>query len=204
MIGGAVSGPVILGGAGPDHSLDRDRGGRAGSGCPGVRLVRGRLAADARARAAGRRACRPSSTALRIAHLSDFHLGMPSRGEAAVRKAADWVRERRPDLVVVTGDLLSRPRGRPRLDEVLAGARRLRGARQPRRRASRAIRCRAPAELTGLPATLLVDESTTSSLRGVRVQIAGDRAARLAGRARRPIPRRASGSCSATIPTSRG
>ena len=52
---------------------------------------------------------------LRIAHLSDFHLGPPSRGALAVRRAADWVRERKPDLTVVTGDLLSHPRGRARL-----------------------------------------------------------------------------------------
>ena len=58
---------------------------------------------------------------LRIAHLSDFHLGPPSRGSVAVRRAADWVRERNPDLVVVTGDLLSHPRGRGLLDEVLQG-----------------------------------------------------------------------------------
>jgi uncharacterized protein len=52
---------------------------------------------------------------LRIAHLSDFHLGMPSRGVRAVERAVEWVAERRPDLVCVTGDLLSRPRGEKRL-----------------------------------------------------------------------------------------
>ena len=35
---------------------------------------------------------------LRIAHLSDFHLGLPSRGSAAVERAVDWVEERQPDL----------------------------------------------------------------------------------------------------------
>src|SRR5205814_6531402 len=45
---------------------------------------------------------------LRIAHLSDFHLGVPSRGEHAVEPAVAWVEERRPDLVALTGDLLSR------------------------------------------------------------------------------------------------
>ena len=33
---------------------------------------------------------------LRIAHLSDLHLGVPSRGRRAVRDAVDWVVERRP------------------------------------------------------------------------------------------------------------
>jgi uncharacterized protein len=48
---------------------------------------------------------------LRIAHLSDFHLGVPSRGARAVEQAVDWVAARRPDLVCVTGDLLTRPAG---------------------------------------------------------------------------------------------
>ena len=37
---------------------------------------------------------------LRIAHLSDFHLGPPSRGAVAVRRAADWAREQEPDLEI--------------------------------------------------------------------------------------------------------
>ena len=109
---------------------------------------------------------------LRIAHLSDFHLGRPSRGSVAVRKAAEWVRERRPDLVVATGDLLSHPRGRARLDETLRGldAFAVLGnhdvavTRDPFSR---------HAELDGLPATLLHDESRTVERRGRRVQIAG-------------------------------
>jgi predicted MPP superfamily phosphohydrolase len=47
---------------------------------------------------------------LRIAHLSDFHLGLPSLGERATARAVDWVAKRRPDLVCVTGDLVSRSR----------------------------------------------------------------------------------------------
>ena len=109
---------------------------------------------------------------LRIAHLSDFHFGPRSRGRAAGLRAADWVRERRPDLVVVTGDLLSRPRGRQDLDGALAGL----GAyavlgnhdvavtRDPFSRA---------AELEGLPATMLVGASRLMRLRGVAVQLAG-------------------------------
>ena len=48
---------------------------------------------------------------LRIAHLSDLHLGVPSRGRRAVVDAVDWVIERRPDLVCITGDLVSRRSG---------------------------------------------------------------------------------------------
>jgi predicted MPP superfamily phosphohydrolase len=56
---------------------------------------------------------------LRLAHLSDFHLGFPSPGARAVDRAVDWVAERRPDLVVITGDLLARPRGAQRLRELI-------------------------------------------------------------------------------------
>ena len=56
---------------------------------------------------------------LRIAHLSDLHLGVPSRGRRAVINAVDWVVERRPDLVCVTGDLVSRRRGMRELERLL-------------------------------------------------------------------------------------
>ena len=111
---------------------------------------------------------------LRIAHLSDFHLGPPSRGSVAVRNAAAWVRERRPDLVVATGDLLSRPRGRRQLDETLQGLdafavlgnHDIAVTRDPFSR---------PAELDRLPATLLLDDCRTLERRGRRIQIAGVR-----------------------------
>ena len=111
---------------------------------------------------------------LRVAHLSDFHLGLPSRGSHAVERAVEWVRRREPELVCVTGDLVSRPRGEPVLRELLG---RLGGAyvvlgnhdvehsRDPFSRA---------AGLTELaPAHLLVDEGATVEVRGKRVQIVG-------------------------------
>ena len=58
---------------------------------------------------------------LRIAHLSDFHLGVPSRGLRAVREAVDWIAERRPDLVCITGDLVSRRSGMRELERLLDG-----------------------------------------------------------------------------------
>jgi predicted MPP superfamily phosphohydrolase len=58
---------------------------------------------------------------MRIGHLSDFHLGAPlSRAAGATTRAVDWVAQRRPDLVCVTGDLVSHPRGEPRLRALLA------------------------------------------------------------------------------------
>ncbi len=111
---------------------------------------------------------------LRIAHLSDFHFGLPSRGEVAAERAVDWVAERKPDLVAITGDLVSRPRGEPLLREQLARLERpfvvlgnhdVEHSRDPFFRA---------AGLTDLsPARLLVDESETVELRGRRVQIVG-------------------------------
>ena len=55
----------------------------------------------------------------RIAHISDLHLGGYSRGVRAVAEAVEWVVERRPDLVVVTGDLVARRSGMRRLQELL-------------------------------------------------------------------------------------
>jgi predicted MPP superfamily phosphohydrolase len=114
----------------------------------------------------------PALDGLRIGHLSDFHLGPPSRGAEAVRGAVAWVRERRPDLVVVTGDLLSHPRARQELDALLAGL----GAYVVLGNHDVAV-TRDPfsrrAELEGLPATLLVGESRTIEVRGEQVQLAG-------------------------------
>lgn len=111
---------------------------------------------------------------LRVAHLSDFHLGVPSRGKHAVRRAVDWVAERKPDLVLLTGDLLSRPAGEPLLRELLerlAGGYAVWGNHdfaQSRDPFSQ------PIALDHLrPLRLLVDEAETIELRGVRVQVAG-------------------------------
>ena len=111
---------------------------------------------------------------LRVAHLSDFHLGLPSRGSRAVERAVEWTRARQPDLVCVTGDLVSRPRGEPvlrgllgRLDNTYAvlGNHDVEHSRDPFSRA---------AGLTELaPAHLLVDEGATVTLRGKRVQVVG-------------------------------
>lgn len=115
----------------------------------------------------------PELDGVRIAHLSDFHLGMPSRGSTAVVRAVEWTAARRPDLVVVTGDLLTHPRGLPRLRRlverlpdalVVLGNHDYGVARDPF--AERA----APFEL---PARVLSNESVTLVLRGRRVQVVG-------------------------------
>jgi len=111
---------------------------------------------------------------VRVAHLSDFHLGLPSRGAHAARRAVEWTRERKPELVCVTGDLVSRPRGermlRSLLDDlgavyVVLGNHDVEHSRDPFSRS---------AGLSDLaPAHLLVDESATVEIRGKRVQIVG-------------------------------
>ena len=112
---------------------------------------------------------------LRIAHLSDFHLGVPSRGAHAVERAVDWTAERKPDLVVITGDLLTHPRGERRLRELVArlplpavavlGNHDVAISRDPQARASN-LR-----ELA--PAMLLLDEGVRLDLRGKSVWVAG-------------------------------
>ena len=112
---------------------------------------------------------------LRIGHLSDFHLGAPlSRGNGASIRAAEWVAARRPDLVCLTGDLVSHPRGEPRLRALLQalggpyvvlGNHDVAITRDPFSRA---------AELRDLErATLLRDQAATVTVRGVRISIVG-------------------------------
>ena len=111
---------------------------------------------------------------LRIAHLSDFHLGVPSRGARAVSRAVDWVAAEQPDLVLITGDLLSRPRAEPRLRALLArlpssfavlGNHDFALSRDPFSK---------PAALEHLDETVLLeDDQRPLPLRGRRVQIVG-------------------------------
>ena len=111
---------------------------------------------------------------LRIAHLSDFHLGVPSAGRYAVERAVDWVARRDPDLVCVTGDLVSRPRGTPLLERLLKrlgsplvvlGNHDHALSRDPFSR---------PVTLDGIAAgRLLQDESIEIVARGCRIEVAG-------------------------------
>jgi predicted MPP superfamily phosphohydrolase len=112
---------------------------------------------------------------VRIAHLSDFHLGLPSLGERASARAVAWVAERRPDLVCVTGDLVSRRRGEKRLAQLLErlpeetyvvlGNHDFAISRDPFSQ---------PVQLVELArGHLLSDESVEVDVRGVRIEIAG-------------------------------
>jgi uncharacterized protein len=111
---------------------------------------------------------------LRIVHLSDFHLGFPSRGEHAVHRAVRWTVEREPDLTAITGDLLSRPSAEPRLRMLLnrlpgsfavLGNHDFASSRDPFSK---------PSAVTELGTTaVLSDEARTVELRGRRVQVVG-------------------------------
>ncbi len=117
----------------------------------------------------------PELDGLRIVHLSDFHFGVPSPGIGASWQAAEWTRERKPDLVAISGDLLTHPRGEPMLRRfvrflprpafVVLGNHDIALSRDPQARRS---------DLRELePATLLRDEGRLVELRGRNVWIAG-------------------------------
>jgi uncharacterized protein len=117
----------------------------------------------------------PELDGLRIVHLSDFHFGVPSPGIGAVWQAAVWTREREPDLVAISGDLLTHPRGEPMLRQlvrmlprpiyVVLGNHDIALSRDPQARRS---------DLRDLePATLLRDDGRMLELGGRSVWIAG-------------------------------
>jgi uncharacterized protein len=117
----------------------------------------------------------PELDGLRIAHLSDFHFGVASPGIGASWQAAAWAREREPDLVAISGDLLTHPRGEPMLRRLVRilprpvfavlGNHDIAVSRDPQARRS---------DLRELePATLLRDEGRLLELRGRTVWIAG-------------------------------
>ena len=111
---------------------------------------------------------------LRIAHLSDFHLGFPSRSSVAIERAADWVEERQPDLTLISGDLLSRPSGEERLRSLLARMPRCYAVLGNHDFARTKDPFAKPSAVVDLgEATLLVNESRTVELRKKKVQIAG-------------------------------
>jgi uncharacterized protein len=127
---------------------------------------------------------------LRIAHLSDLHLGVPSRGQRAAEEAVAWIAERKPDLVCVTGDLVSRTRGVPLLEHLLTalgesyvvlGNHDYADSRDP---FSQLID---PEVFTGIDGvTMLANEATEVELRGLPVQLVGVEPRSYASRDARP------------------
>jgi uncharacterized protein len=104
----------------------------------------------------------------------------------AVRSAVEWVEERRPDLTLISGDLVSRRSGEPLLREFLGRLPRCYAVLGNHDFAISRDPFSQTVELRDLaPANLLVDEAETIELRGRRVQIVGvDPRSYRAGRAR--------------------
>ncbi|HEV3407464.1 MAG TPA: metallophosphoesterase, partial [Gaiellaceae bacterium] len=132
----------------------------------------------------------PELDGFRILHLSDFHLGALGLNSRTLARAVSWADRRDPDLVVVTGDLLTHPRGEATLRRCLArlparyGAYAVLGnhdvaeTRDPFSKASE-IR-----DLDDVGVRLLNDSAHVFEARGVRVQVAGvSPAAYMLGRA---------------------
>jgi uncharacterized protein len=128
---------------------------------------------------------------LRIAHLSDFHLGVRSRGRIATERAFAWVASRRPDLVCITGDLVASPKGVPVLSRLLGmldgayivlGNHDVAATRDPFSR---------PGDLDALgeAAVLLADDAVVIDHAGRRLQIVGVDPKTYAKRSARPWER---------------
>jgi predicted MPP superfamily phosphohydrolase len=121
----------------------------------------------------------PELDGFRILHLSDFHLGTLSLNGRALERAVSWAEQDDLDVVVMTGDLLSRQRGEERLRNALRRLRARHGAyailgnhdvdvtRDPFSRPTDA----SAVEEEG--AVLLEDETVNLEVRGRRVQVVG-------------------------------
>jgi uncharacterized protein len=121
----------------------------------------------------------PELDGLRILHLSDFHLGALGLNAHTLARAVSWAERRDPDLVVVTGDLLTHPRGEATLRRCLGRLRARYGAyavlgnhdvaetRDPFSKASDI------GDLDDAGVHLLSDSAHVFEARGVRVQVAG-------------------------------
>jgi predicted MPP superfamily phosphohydrolase len=62
----------------------------------------------------------PELDGFRVLHLSDLHLGTLSLGGRALDAAVAWAAEARPDLIAITGDLVTRRGGKRKLEEALS------------------------------------------------------------------------------------
>ncbi len=116
----------------------------------------------------------------RVLHLSDLHLGTLSLGGRALDRAVDWGNSRTPDLVAITGDLVTRRGGKRKLEEAFG---RLRSAPTARSPFSEITTSTTRATPSGAPPTsrifgragaeILRDDERTFDVDGARVQVVG-------------------------------
>ena len=121
----------------------------------------------------------PELDGLTILHLSDFHAGSPSLNLRAMRLAVSFGVTCRPDMVVVTGDIVTHPRGERAVLEQLArldpplgmyGALGNHDTGSTRDPFSRGV---VPESWGAAPMQLLRDRSATVETRGRLIEVAG-------------------------------
>lgn len=110
----------------------------------------------------------PGLDGFTILHLSDFHLGTVSLNGRALEQAVAWAEGDEVDVVALTGDLVSRPRGLTQLRRAIARLRARHGVYAVL--GNHDVDGKSIAE-SG--AVLLEDSSRTFAARGRRLQIAG-------------------------------
>ena len=180
-VGAEVQAARRLGRAGPREAPESDARHRLVVGIAAVAALVAAYgwfeAGWVRLRVLELRAAGPAARARRAAHRAS--VGLPSRRPVtrrrAVERAVDWVAERRPDLVCVTGDLLSRPRGEPQLLALLARLpSSVRRARQPRlRHLARPVLAAGRARTRSSTGRCCSTRPVVVELRGRRVELAG-------------------------------
>jgi uncharacterized protein len=127
----------------------------------------------------------------RLLHLSDLHLGSLSLAGRAFDRVLAWAEDDPPDVVAITGDLVTRRSGRAKLEDLLSrlsarhgiyavlGNHDVDDARDPFTRPTDV------ADLRAADTVLLRDDAHTLAVDGARVQLVGvDPAAYRQGRSR--------------------
>jgi uncharacterized protein len=116
---------------------------------------------------------------LRIAHLSDLHIGALSLNDRALRKGIDLILAARPDLILISGDLRARTSGTAALTRQLGrlaaplGAFAVLGNHDYGDGLDPFADGHALTDLAGTPVRLLSDEAVDVPLAGSTIRIAG-------------------------------
>ncbi len=121
----------------------------------------------------------PELDGLSILHLSDFHAGSPSLNLRTMRMAVSFGVEQQPDMVVVTGDIVTHPRGERAALEQLArldppfGMYGVLGNHDTGATRDPFSRGMVPASWGAAPMQLLRDRSVVVEAHGCAIEVAG-------------------------------